>query len=225
MARYRGSDAPLEFLLLIMFFALLPLANAPLDWLSLGLTRGLLRKGLALGGTWWIFVISIADILAAGGLMFPLAAVTAATVSLANWAAVSGGGEALVPVLPLLRGMGNNPTDPAFYWVYLMLFSTLIPSIIHIIGGLVGLALACLELVFNSARRAQEFIETEPGEDVTKDTMIRYIYPAVAATGVMGLVSLFWLTGAAAQPAVAVLFWFAQGLLGTAEWAAGLFPA
>ena len=78
-------------------------------------------------------------------------AITAAAICLANWSAVSGGGEPVLPVVPLLESLRNAPDDPKFYWIYLMLFSTLVPSLIHILCGLVGLALACLQPVFKAA--------------------------------------------------------------------------
>ncbi|MBT3372696.1 MAG: hypothetical protein HOA08_22450 [Rhodospirillaceae bacterium] len=209
---------------LLVFFALLPLVNAPLDWLSLGLTRGLLRYGLALGGAWRVAVISLVDIVLAGILIFPLAAITTAMLGLANWLAVLAGGEAVLPIAPLLRAMAETPADPAHYWVYLMLLSTLFPSLVHILGGFVGLMLACLQPIFESAVQAQEFVETEGGGDVTKDTVLLYVYPAFAATGVTALVSLIWLAGAAVPLIETAVYQFAAWLLATAAGVAGLFP-
>jgi hypothetical protein len=37
---------------LLLFLGLLTLLNAPFDWVSVGLTRALLRRGPELGG-WW----------------------------------------------------------------------------------------------------------------------------------------------------------------------------
>ncbi len=155
--------------MLIVFFALLPLANAPLDWLSLGLTRGLLRYGLASGGTGRIAAVSLVDIVLVAALMFPLAA-----ICLANWSAVSGGGGPVLLVVPLLESLRNAPEDPKFYWIYLMLFSTLVPSLIHILCGLVGLALAYLQPVFRAAVLAQEFAKDQSVEDAPKQTKLRY---------------------------------------------------
>ena len=47
-----------------------------------------------------------------------------------------------------------------------MLFSSLVPSLVHILAGLVGLALACFEPVFRSAVLAHKFVSTEAGADL-----------------------------------------------------------
>ncbi len=212
-------------LLLIVFFALLPLANAPLDWLSLGLTRGLLHYGLAIGGTWRIAAVSLVDIVLAVALIFPLAAITTAVIGLANWSAVSAGGGPVLPVVPMLDSLRNAPDDPKFYWIYLMLFSTLVPSLIHILCGLVGLALACLQPVFRAAVLAQDFAKDKSVEYVTKQTKLRYWYHALAATGTTLLVAVLYFNATAVPYVRAAAIYFAERLLATAEWVAGFFPA
>ena len=106
-----------------------------------------------------------------------------------------------------------------------MLFSTLFPSLVHIRGGLVGLALACLQLAFKAALSAHEIARTEKGEDITKDIMLHYLYPALAATGVTAFIALFSILGAAAPFIAAGLYKLAAWLLATADWTARLFPA
>ena len=157
--------------------------------------------------------------------MFPLAAITAAAISLANWSAVLGGGNAKLPVVPLLQAVRGAPADLVFYWIYLMLFSTLFPSLVHILGGLVGLALAYLQPVFKAALSALEIARTAKGEDITKDTLLRYLYPALAATCVTAFIALFWILGAAAPFVAAGLYKLAAWLLATVNWTARLFPA
>jgi hypothetical protein len=217
-------ETPKSVPLLIIFVVVLPLANAPLDWISLDLTRGLLRYGLVEGGTWRIAAISLVDIILAAVLIFPLAATTAAVLCLANWSAVSGGGEAILPVVPILEAFRRSPLDPDFYWIYLMLFSTLIPSVAHILGGLVGLVLACLQPVFRAAMLAQKHVSTETGEHAVKDTKLLYWYPALAAFGVTALVVIISLLGIAAPYVRAGAIYFAEWLLATAEWTASFFP-
>ncbi len=207
-----------------MFLSLLPLANAPLDWLSLGLTRGLLRYGLARGGTWRIVAISLVDIGLAAALMFPLAAITVAVVGLANWSALAGGGAAVLPIVATLDALVAAPADPQFYWIYLMLFSTLVPSLLHVLGGLVSLALACMQPIFSAAMKAQEFTSTATGENVPKDTKLLYWYPALAASGLTALAAVFTLISFAVPYVRAAAVTFAQLLLATAEWTAGFFP-
>src|SRR5262249_1701489 len=57
---------------LLLFLVLLTLLNAPFDWVSLGLTRALLRRGLELGG-WWPYLLALADASIAGGIIALLA--------------------------------------------------------------------------------------------------------------------------------------------------------
>ena len=214
-----------QMTLLLVFLALLPLANAPLDWLSLGLTRGLLRYGMARGGGWRIALISLVDSAAAVALMFPLAAVTAAVVAAANWLAMLGGGAPVVPLGPLFDLLEKTPGDPALYWLYLMLFSTLLPSLIHILGGLVGLVLACLWGVLDAPRLAQAFVVAAPGTEVVKDSKLTTWYPALAATGATAAVAVGFMIVAAIPYAVAAASFIATALLATAQAVAGFFPA
>ncbi len=105
-----------------------------------------------------------------------------------------------------------------------MLFSTLVPSLLHVLGGLVSLALACLQPIFSAAVKAQEFTSTETGENVPKDTKLLYWYPALAASGVTALAAVFTLISFAVPYVRAAAVTFAQLLLATAEWTAGFFP-
>ncbi len=58
----------------LLFLGLLTLLNAPVDWLSLGLTRALLRRGVELGG-WCPFGLALLDALFAPGFIAALALV------------------------------------------------------------------------------------------------------------------------------------------------------
>jgi hypothetical protein len=60
-----------------------------------------------------------------------VAATTVAAIALANRLAVDGGGTAVVNLDALLTGIGENPGNPAFYWIYLMLLTTLVPTALH----------------------------------------------------------------------------------------------
>ena len=128
----------------------------------------------------------------------------------------------VVPSLQVVRGA---PAYLAFYWIYLMLFSTLFPSLVYIRGGLVSPALACLQPAFKAALSAHEIARTEKGEDITKDIMLHYSYPALAATCVAAFIALFWILGAAAPFVAAGLYKLAAWLLATVNWTARLFPA
>ena len=60
----------------LLFLGVLPLLNAPLDWLSLGLTRGLLRAVFWRVGSWSVCLgISVVSLVIAFSSMFGLVAV------------------------------------------------------------------------------------------------------------------------------------------------------
>jgi hypothetical protein len=52
---------------MLLFLAWLPLINAPFDWLSLGLTRLLMHRGIELKG-WWPFLFALIDAIVGCGL-------------------------------------------------------------------------------------------------------------------------------------------------------------
>jgi hypothetical protein len=148
----------------LLLFAFLTLVNAPFDWLSLGLTRALLRRGLELGG-WWPYACAVVDavlavvliaVLAATMLLsaqwFDDAAISTArhmrsslklptdwltpdlTASIQKWQRSDVGH--ILDVRALLDGIRHNPKSPEYFWVYATLFSTMIPSVVNLaIGG------------------------------------------------------------------------------------------
>jgi hypothetical protein len=111
------------------------LLNAPFDWASLGLTRGLLRRGLELGG-WWPFFLAIVDAILAAAIIALLAVTMVIGVQAFDDLAEHGGGKPVLPLGPFFDGLRAHPTAPEYWWVYALLFSTMIPSIINLmIGG------------------------------------------------------------------------------------------
>jgi hypothetical protein len=116
----------------LVFLGLVPLANAPLDWLSLGVTRGLLHAIRDRLHTPTVTLITaLVDLVLALLFLVLVAATTVAAIALANRLAVDGGGTAVVNLDALLTGIGENPGNPAFYWIYLMLLTTLVPTALH----------------------------------------------------------------------------------------------
>jgi hypothetical protein len=117
-------------------FGLLTLVNAPFDWIAVGLTRALLRRGLAPGG-WGPYVYALIDAVVAVPLIILLAFVTIlAAQTFDDIAVVRAGSQALIlPLGPLFEGLETRPGDYEFWWVWFMLFSTLIPSLINLVIG------------------------------------------------------------------------------------------
>lgn len=117
-----------NYLMLLLFWLWLPLLNAGLDWLSLGVTRGLLQAvrlgnhsaARALG---W----AIADLLLALVFLVLITSVLLVVVALAN-ATV---GQPLVSLTTLLQDVHKNAAGVNNWWIYFMLLSTLVPTLIH----------------------------------------------------------------------------------------------
>jgi hypothetical protein len=118
---------------LILFSCLLTLVNAPVDWLAVGFTRALLRRGVAIGG-WWPFLYALLDVLVAAILIALLAFVMVFAVQMFDDIAVlRAGPEArTLPLGPLFEGLRNAPSAYENWWVWLLLFSSMIPSILNL---------------------------------------------------------------------------------------------
>lgn len=120
---------------LLLFLGLLTLLNAPFDWLSLGLTRGLLRRGIELGG-WYPYLLALLDALAAVAVIAVLSCTMVIGIQAFDYVAVLGGGAPILPLREIFDGIAKNPEAPEFWWIYALLLSTMIPSLINLaIGG------------------------------------------------------------------------------------------
>jgi hypothetical protein len=119
---------------ILLFLGLLTLINAPFDWLSLGLTRLLLRWGIEVGGPApWI--LALVDALVASLLLILLALAMVSATDLFNHLAERGGGDK-ARILPKMQDylsmLRDSPRDPKFWWIYATLFSTMLPSIANL---------------------------------------------------------------------------------------------
>ena len=123
---------------LLLFLGLLTLLNAPFDWASLGLTRALLRRGLELGG-WWPYLLALVDAALAGVIIACLALTMVIGVQAFDELAVHGGGAPTLPLDTLFDGIAENPAAPEYWWAYVLLLSSMIPSLINL--AISGMAL------------------------------------------------------------------------------------
>jgi hypothetical protein len=124
------KNFPIEGLHLL-FLGLLTFVNAPFDWLSIGLTRGLLRRGLVQRG-WWPYGFALLDAIAATILIAALAVAMVFAVQTFDDLAVWTGRKPTLPLDALFRGLHEHPGEPEYFWVYATLFSTMIPSLINL---------------------------------------------------------------------------------------------
>lgn len=126
---------------ILLFFGFFPLCNAVWDFLSLGLTRWCLRQSLIEAPVGWLpasfraGLFNLLDITGAllclGGLIFTLQACVTALNVLAPERVVS-----MTDLLLHLQGRGDAPD---MTWLYLMVFSTLLPTLAHIMLFLLSL--------------------------------------------------------------------------------------
>jgi len=119
---------------LLLFLGWLSLINAPFDWVSLGLARALLRRGLELGG-WWPYALALVDAVLAAAIIAALAFTMVIGVQTFDALAIHGGGASILPLQPLFNGIATNPTAPEYWWLYALLLSTMIPSLVNLVIG------------------------------------------------------------------------------------------
>jgi hypothetical protein len=48
---------------------------------------------------------------------------------------VHGGGKDVLPLKPLFDGIAAHPTAPEYWWIYTLLLSTMVPSLINLVIG------------------------------------------------------------------------------------------
>ena len=115
---------------IFLFLGVLPLLNALFDTASYAVTLTFLRRGLRarLPLLW-----GLADLAVACVLFLALGATLVAAVHGLNWLA----GVPLVDLGALFAGVYTAPGG--YVWLYLMLFSTLLPTALHFAVSLLGL--------------------------------------------------------------------------------------
>ena len=120
---------------LLLFQGLLTLINAPFNWVSIGLTRALLWRGLELGG-WWPYFLGVANAVLATAIVAALTLTMVIAVQAFDELVRHGGGSPILPLDPLFEGISKNPGAPEYWWIYALLLATMIPSLLSLmIGG------------------------------------------------------------------------------------------
>jgi hypothetical protein len=127
----------------VLFLALLPALNAPLDWASLGTSRWIMHIlsqtheswiklfNLPIIGETTHLVIIIFDLFLAVFFATAIVFVTVAGLALFSEVHAWAGGAALYDVLDIIAQIRANPADPTFAWIYAMMFWTLVPTLVH----------------------------------------------------------------------------------------------
>lgn len=114
----------------LLFLLVLPLVNAVFDAVSYAVTLAFLRRGLRAGLP---LLWGLADLAVACLLFLALGATLVAALHGLNLLA----GAPLVDLGALFAGIHTRPGD--YWWLYLMLFSTMLPTALHVAVSLLGL--------------------------------------------------------------------------------------
>jgi hypothetical protein len=120
--------------ILVLVFVLIPLVNIPFDWLSVGLTRALLRRGCE-PGAWLPLWLGLIDFGFGLILLLLLAAALIVALQAADAILIHFHRDPAANVVALLDNIRDEPRDPANYWAYVTLFSTLVPSVLNAVIG------------------------------------------------------------------------------------------
>jgi hypothetical protein len=125
-------------------------------------------------------------------------AATVALVALANRMALLGGGVPLVDLDGVLLGIAVAPGDPRHYWVYLMLLSTLVPTLVHLFIAGIAATLWLGHFPPLARWRAQVAEQLEDDADARSGAAAYLTATVLAGTLVpLGLLWLAWRWAAA----------------------------
>jgi hypothetical protein len=124
---------------LLVFLLLLPLVNALFDYASIGCTRWLLRRGVDAPGRAWLY--GGVDVLLALGLFVFLRIVLIIGV---HWMNAFSGSE-LLDLQSLFADLRSGERGGDYWWLYLTIFSTLVPTLLHFSITLLSGAALCVQ--------------------------------------------------------------------------------
>ena len=168
--------------------ALVPLINVPFDWLSIGFTRALLRRGCERGAPSPLW-LGLFDLGIGIVLMLLLACALVLALQTADWLTDVPGQPPLIDVPARLLTLYRTPIAPENWWIYITLFSTLLPSALN---GMIGMAsLATWIAPARHRERLIRRIERLQPEDGSRrfDATVHLMAPVFIGTVLAGLVA------------------------------------
>jgi hypothetical protein len=188
---------------LLVMIALVPLLNIPFDFLAVGFTRGLLRRGIAPhAGTFLPFLLGLLDAGIGLALQLLLATTLIAGLQVADVLMLrAGADQPVIDVPDRLAVLGASPYSAENAWIYITLFSTLIPSALNLTAGTISLVTVSSESHRQSLIRRIRSLGDGKGLGTTRfEIMLGLALPAALGTllaglVIWGLVLLFSLTG------------------------------
>jgi hypothetical protein len=134
--------SPPGMLSLLLMIGVLPLVNLPFDWASIGMTRALLRRGCEDHGPWPArspALLGLLDFLFGLAMLAALALVLILAFSAADAILWRAGGKPQFDAIGLIDQIAARPGNPAHFWVYFTLLSTLLPSFFNLLVGVFSL--------------------------------------------------------------------------------------
>jgi len=190
---------------------LLPLVNVLFDFVSLAITRTLLRKSRDRNSLLWRLGYSGVDLALA--LVSMLLLMVAMVICLQAFASITG--SAFVDVRAVLQDIDDNPGAGRHFWIYFALFTTLLPTMIHMVIGVSSLIMVRLPRAWAQKTLAKN---TEFNRFELASLLTLQFYASIALVLLVSW-GLLWLFGFAFGFSGHVL----QFLLGVQAWtAAGL---
>lgn len=205
VSHFISGKLPVIYLYETFFLFVIPAVNASADWISLGLTRYLATAIVVRRRSWIVFVHFVVDIGAGVALLAALAIALGVVGELYDRIAMTVvGGRLIVPV-NLFGRAAAEPLGPDGLWLTLMLVTTLIPTMAHILMGLVGIVLFATPMAWRN--RMVESLAGEPAPDriVHVAWYCTLIWPVGIVVLSGGVGGFFWLIGITGGPLVG---WF-----------------
>lgn len=136
-----------------LFLGLFPIVNALFDALSYAITLALMRLALR---RWNPVLAAVADLLCALALFLAVGAALTASIAAMNALA----GTPILDLGALFATMRDNPGS--HLWVFLMLFSTALPTLAHFTLALLGAQTLTPSFLRNLALRLIDKAPTDP---------------------------------------------------------------
>jgi hypothetical protein len=120
---------------LLLFVGLFTLLNAPFLWLSLGVTRALLWRGLE-RQLWWPYFYAMVDAACAVIVIALLACTMVVGIQAFDFMSAHAGAKSILPLRDLFEGIVVDGFAPKYWWLYALFLSAMIPSLVNLgIGG------------------------------------------------------------------------------------------
>jgi hypothetical protein len=123
-----------RFAFALFFVILLPIVNAIWDWISFGFTRALVQRVIKNDfGVSTIVLMTFFDLVSAFFFLTGLSFMLTATIAFSNVYARNSSGNYLVDFNQIFYAFQNSPLDSSVWWIYITLFSTFLPTFLHVV--------------------------------------------------------------------------------------------